>query len=111
MPGTARADPASVLDSEAGLGASPDQPRRHRDHWREEVESPVRINPVAEERVNHIGTIEHTRKMLAFLETLSYPSDAVLNMIRQYRAEVAGWEYANRPSGEDGYAEARGYNR
>lgn len=96
MPGASRADPVLVLDCERGQGDSLDQRREHRDHWRETTESLARINPVAEERENHIGTIEHTRKMLGFLETIPAPSEAVENMIRQYRAEIAGYEYDRR---------------
>ena len=49
-----------------------------------------------EGREDIVGTIEHTRKMLAFLETLTDPSETVQSLIRQYRAEVAGWDYAER---------------
>lgn len=46
-----------------------------------------------ERRENLIGSIEHTRKMLAFLITFQHPSETALSLIRQYRAEIAGYEY------------------
>ncbi len=51
-------------------------------------------------RENLIGSIEHTRKMLAFLITLQQPSETALSLIRQYRAEIAGYEYNAR--GQEG---------
>jgi hypothetical protein len=44
------------------------------------------------ERDNVIGTIEHTRKMLAFLETLDETTDAALALIRKFRAEIKAYD-------------------
>jgi hypothetical protein len=43
------------------------------------------------DRADQIGTIENTRKMLAFLETLPEPSETVQNLVRRYRAEVRAY--------------------
>lgn len=48
------------------------------------------------DRADTIGTIEHTRKLLAFLETLTDPSPAAKTLIRQYRAEIEAYEYMAR---------------
>jgi hypothetical protein len=48
---------------------------------------------MAEEgRENLIGSIEHTRKMLAFLKTLDSPSETASSLIRRYSAEVAAYD-------------------
>ncbi len=53
---------------------------------------------MAEEgRENTVGTIEHTRKMLAFLKTLIDPSETAQAMIRQYEAEVKAYEKYTDP--------------
>ena len=39
-----------------------------------------------------LNTIEDKRKSLAFLETLPNPSETVLAMIREFRAEIAAHE-------------------
>lgn len=45
------------------------------------------------DRADTIGTIEHTRKLLGFLETLEQPTPQARLLIQQYRAEIAGYEY------------------
>ena len=57
-------------------------------------------------RENQIGSIDHTRKMLTFLLTLHDPSETVLSLIRQYRAEVAGYEYDRGQEGRPSPAES-----
>lgn len=59
--------------------------------------------PVMADRADTIGTIEHTRKMLAFLETLDKPSAAALDLIRRYRIEIWAYDYErkNRRAGGD----------
>lgn len=49
------------------------------------------------DRADTIGTIEHTRKMLAFLETLPNPSAAARDLMHRYRIEVEAYEYAQAP--------------
>ncbi len=57
-----------------------------------------RCRPAARLRGEHgrmsvpLSTIEDKRKSLAFLETLANPSDTVISMIREFRAEIAAAE-------------------
>ena len=49
-----------------------------------------------EKRESIVGTIEHTRKMLAFLVTLVDPSETAKGLIRQYEAEIKGYFEKNK---------------
>lgn len=52
-----------------------------------------------------LSTIEDKRKSLAFLETLTDPSDTVIAMIREFRAEIAAADsHMRRKRCPDGFA-------
>ncbi len=71
-------------------------------YWRVRLVWAAKIILMAQEsRENVIGTIENTRKMLAFLESLDSPSVMAESLIRQYRAEVEAYEYDRVPPGTD----------
>jgi hypothetical protein len=53
------------------------------------------------DRADVIGTIEHTRRLLGFLETLTDPSPAAQDLIRRYRSEVAAYEFAEHMPARD----------
>ena len=59
--------------------------------------------PVSQEvkREDTVGTIEHTMKMLDFLESLDDPSPAAQDLIRRYRAEVEAYHYEIHPGPRD----------
>jgi hypothetical protein len=70
-------------------------------YWRVRLVRAAKIILMAQEsRENVIGTIENTRKMLAFLETLKDPSKTAQGLIRQYRAEVEAYDYSGRKPAE-----------
>lgn len=58
----------------------------------------------------HVGSIEHTRKLLSFLKELDAPSPTAKQLIRQYEAEVAGYEYAQRWRAREEEADANDFH-
>jgi hypothetical protein len=53
-------------------------------------------------REDYSGTIENTRKQLAFLESVDSISPAGEALIRQFRAEIEAYEYGLRTSRAEG---------